>query len=721
MSKSQGRVTLPAQAGYMKESLELLSRWGADAIRDCDGTELPPELKKTGAKIYSTYFVARGHNEFIKENMGECQQIYLMSKFQTARENKVAIPFMAGYFKEQIKPDYDHDPKKWWEVIDRTGGEVVDAKNWEVNKADETVIVHDAVPFHEYTVTFLAYVIWDPTQMYNHLTNNWGDVEHDIPFDVRKPKSRQFIHDYLDKWLAENEETDVVRFTTFFYHFTLVFNEEAREKYVDWFGYSASVSVEALEAFEEEKGYRLRPEDIVTAGYHNNPFICPTPKFRDFLDFQQKFVAQEAKKLVKKVQRAGKEAMMFLGDNWIGIEPYGKYFPQIGLDAVVGSVGGGTTLRMISEIPAVKYTEARFLPYFFPDTFREGNNPVVEAKSNWLAARRAILRKPVDRIGYGGYLSLAYKFPKFVSYVEKVADEFREIYENIAGQTPYTGLKVAVLNAWGRLRSWQAHMVAHAIPYKQTYTYAGVLEALSGSSVDVSFLSFDDILEEGIPSDVDVIINAGLRDTAFSGGAAWRDQKLLRLLREWIDQGGGFIGIGEPTAHHHQGRFFQLAEALGVDKELGFTLNTNKYFWDLTEQHFITEDSIFGFDYGEGSKDVYAISEKTQILDGGDGEIYLAANTYGRGKTAYIAGLPFNNSNTRLLLRAMYYAAGKEAELKKWFAENIFVEVHAYPEAKKYAVVNNSDETQTSAVYNGAGEKEEVTLQAGEIRWFKMQ
>ncbi len=721
MSKSQGRVTLPAQAGYMKESLELLSRWGADAIRDCDGTELPPELKKTGAKIYSTYFVARGHNEFIKENMGECQQIYLMSKFQTARENKVAIPFMAGYFKEQIKPDYDHDPKKWWEVIDRTGGEVVDAKNWEVNKADETVVVHGAVPFHEYTVTFLAYVIWDPTQMYNHLTNNWGDVEHDIPFDVRKPKSRQFIHDYLDKWLAENEETDVVRFTTFFYHFTLVFNEEAREKYVDWFGYSASVSVEALEAFEEEKGYRLRPEDIVTAGYHNNPFICPTPKFRDFLDFQQKFVAQEAKKLVKKVQRAGKEAMMFLGDNWIGIEPYGKYFPQIGLDAVVGSVGGGTTLRMISEIPAVKYTEARFLPYFFPDTFREGNNPVVEAKSNWLAARRAILRKPVDRIGYGGYLSLAYKFPKFVSYVEKVADEFREIYENIAGQTPYTGLKVAVLNAWGRLRSWQAHMVAHAIPYKQTYTYAGVLEALSGSSVDVSFLSFDDILEEGIPSDVDVIINAGLRDTAFSGGAAWRDQKLLRLLREWIDQGGGFIGIGEPTAHHHQGRFFQLAEALGVDKELGFTLNTNKYFWDLTEQHFITEDSIFGFDYGEGSKDVYAISEKTQILDGGDGEIYLAANTYGRGKTAYIAGLPFNNSNTRLLLRAMYYAAGKEAELKKWFAENIFVEVHAYPKAGKYAVVNNSDEIQTSAVYNGAGEKEEVTLQAGEIRWFKMQ
>ena len=32
----------------------------------------------------------------------------------------------------------------------------------------------------------------------------------------------------------------------------------------------------------------------------------------------------------------GKEAMMFLGDHWIGTEPYGKYFASIGLDAVVG-------------------------------------------------------------------------------------------------------------------------------------------------------------------------------------------------------------------------------------------------------------------------------------------------------------------------------------------------------------------------------------------------
>ena len=90
-------------------------------------------------------------------------------------------------------------------------------------------------------------------------------------------------------------------------------------------------------------------------------------------------------------------------------------FQKSGVDAIVGSVGNGSTLRLISDIPGVKYTEGRFLPYFFPDTFHEGGDPVREAKENWVTARRAILRKPIDRIGYGGYLKLACEFPEFLT------------------------------------------------------------------------------------------------------------------------------------------------------------------------------------------------------------------------------------------------------------------------------------------------------------------
>ncbi|QWH41966.1 1,3-beta-galactosyl-N-acetylhexosamine phosphorylase [Bacillus mycoides] len=716
MKKKKGRVTLPSEENFLKETKELMERWGADAIRDSDGTKLDDDIKQLDAKIYTTYFVARAHNEFAEKHMDECQQLYLMSLFNTALTDTLEIDFMKGYFEEQLKPDYVHSPKKYWEVIDRTTGEVVDVNEWEVNEEQNRVLITKAIPWHEYTVSFLVYAIWDPTQMYNHITNNWGDKPHDIPFDVRQPHSNEFMKTYLKQWLTENPDTDVVRFTTFFYHFTLVFNNLGKEKFVDWFGYGASVSVAALDAFQKEKGYRLRPEDIVDQGYYNTSFRIPTPAFLDYIDFVHKFVAEEAKKLVDIVHESGKEVMMFLGDNWIGTEPYGKYFENIGLDAVVGSVGGGATLRMIADIPHVRYTEGRFLPYFFPDTFYEGNNPTIEANENWLTARRALLRNPVDRIGYGGYLSLAYQFPEFISYIEKVTEEFREIHDTIKGVKPYSGLKVAILNSWGKLRTWQTHMVAHALWYKQIYSYLGVLESLSGAAVEVTFISFDDVINDGIPEDIDVIINAGDVGTAFSGGTNWINEKLVTTIRAWMYNGGGFIGIGEPTAYQHEGHYFQLANVLGVDKELGFSLSTDKYFINPVENHFISDDSA-QFDFGEGMKNIYALSEETEIIEYSNGEIHLSSHQFGEGRSVYIAGLPYSEENTRLLMRALYYAAHKEAEFNKYHASNIYCEVHAYPSIQKMAIVNNSMVEQMTGVYDGKGNRKEVTLAPSEIRW----
>ena len=750
MSKTKGRVTLPSESNFLDETKELLERWGADAIRDSDGTKLDRDIKSLDAKIYTTYFVARGHNEFAREHMDECQQLYLMSKRHTAVGTRLGIDFMDGYFDQQVVPDLDHDPKKWWEVMDRTTGQALPPEEWDLSMEGKlsmkgnlstsggqpreggklTVVIPHAEPFHEYTVSFLVYAIWDPTQMYNHITNNWGDKPHEIPFDVRQDASGAFAKEYLVQWLKDNPDTDVVRFTTFFYHFTLVFGSDAKEKFVDWFGYGATVSVKALEEFEKEYGYALRPEDIVDNGYYNSTFRVPTRQYRDYMDFIQRFVSEKAGELVRLVHEAGREAMMFLGDNWIGTEPYGRYFPEIGLDAVVGSVGGGATLRLISDIPGVKYTEGRFLPYFFPDTFYQGNDPVPEAVENWLCARRALMRRPVDRIGYGGYLSLADRFPGFVDYIEKVTDEFRELYDNIGGSRPYCGLKVAVLNCWGRLRSWQPYMVAHALWYKQTYTYFGILEALSGAGVDVSFISFEDIRQHGVPEDLDVIINAGDAGTAWSGGDEWLDETLVTAIRRWVYGGGGFVGVGEPCAVHHNGRFFQLADVLGVDKELGYTLSTDKYDTKQAQGHFITEDmevipadgheGLPPIDFGESMKNVYALGGDTEIVEYSDHEVHLSAHGYGKGRGVYIAGLPYSYMNTRILLRSMYYAAARERDMKKWYADNIYCEVHAYPETGKYAVVNNSSRTQVSMVYDGQGNGTGVELKPCEIRWFSM-
>ena len=717
-TKKFGRVTIPTDVDVVPETLELVKRWGADAIRDCDGTDFPEALKGVGAKVYSTYYTTRKDNAWAKANPDEVQQCYIMTGFYTATGETLSIPLMKGISDELMAVNTRDDIKRWWEVMDRTAGTPVDPAQWDYDEASGCVVIRNPEAYHDYTVSFLAYLIWDPVHMYNAVTNDWKDFEHQITFDVRQPKTHKFTMERLRKFIADHPYVNVIRYTTFFHQFTLMFDELKREKYVDWYGYSASVSPYILKQFEEEVGYKFRPEYIIDQGYYNNQYRIPTKEFRDFQAFQRREVAKLAKEMVDITHELGKEAMMFLGDHWIGMEPFMDEFKTVGLDAVVGSVGNGSTLRLISDIPGVKYTEGRFLPYFFPDTFHEGGDPVREAKENWVTARRAILRKPIDRIGYGGYLKLAYQFPEFLDYVESVCNEFRELYENIKGTTPYCSRTVAVLNCWGKMRAWGCHMVHHALYQKQNYSYAGVIEALSGAPYDVKFISFDDIkADPKILDSIDVIINVGDGDTAHTGGYVWEDPAVTAAIRGFIHRGGGFIGVGEPSGHQYQGHYFQLATALGVEKETGFTLNYDKYNWDEHPDHFILADCTKPVDFGEGKKNIYAL-EGTEILVQREKEVQMAVHSYGEGRCVYLSGLPYSFENSRILHRAVLWSSHDEAALKQWFSSNFNVEVHAFVANGKYCVVNNTYEPQDTTVYCGDGSSFELSLAANEIRWF---
>ena len=716
---SRGRVTIPTDVDVVPETLELLKRWGADAIRDCDGTDYPEELKNVDAKVYSTYYTTRKDNAWAKANPDEIQQMYIMTPFYTAVSDEVSIHLMNHLYPDMLKVNDHDDITRWWEVIDRTTGEVVPVSEWSYDSETGDVTIHNAKAFHDYTVSFLAYIMWDPVHMYNAVTNGWTNFEKQITFDVRQPKTHKYSMERLRKFMADNPHVNVIRYTTFFHQFTLIFDELAREKYVDWYGYSASVSPYILEQFEKEVGYKFRPEFIIDQGYMNNPYRIPSKEFTDFQAFQRREVAKLAKEMVDITHEGGKEAMMFLGDHWIGMEPFMDEFKTIGLDAVVGSVGNGSTLRLISDIEGVKYTEGRLLPYFFPDVFHEGGDPVKEAKVNWVTARRAILRKPIDRIGYGGYLKLALQFPEFVDYVESVCNEFRELYDNIKGTTPYCIKKVAVLNCWGKMRAWGNHMVHHAIYHRETYSYAGIIEALSGAPFDVKFISFDDIRNNpAILDDIDVLLNVGDADTAYTGGDNWTDETIVTAVKKFIYNGGGFIGVGEPAAHQHEGHFFQLATVMGVEKELGFTLNYDKYNWE-EHDHFIKEDCTKDIDFGEGEKNIFAY-EGTEILVQRNKEVQMAVNEFGKGRTVYISGLPYSFENSRVLYRSIIWASHDEENLHKWFSTNFNVEVHAYVKNGKYCVVNNTYEPQSTTVYKGDGTSFDLDLDANEIIWYEI-
>ena len=729
MANRKGRVTIPTDLDVVPQTKEIMERWGADALRDCDGTEFPQELKDTGAKIYATYCTTRKDNAWAKANPDEVQQMYIMTPFHTAVKDTLEIHLMDHLYPAMLKVNTYDDIQRWWEVMDRTTGAPVPVEDWRYDGESGNVVIR-TVPFHQYTVSFLTYIMWDPVNMYNAVVNDWKDAEPQITFDVRQPKTHAHSMERLRRFLEEHPYVDVIRFTTFFHQFTLVFDEMAREKWVDWFGYSASVSPYILKQFEQEVGYKFRPEFIIDQGYMNNSYRIPTKEFKDFQAFQRREVAKLAKEMVDIVHSYGKEAMMFMGDHWIGMEPFMEEFATIGLDAVVGSVGNGATLRLFSDIKNVKYTEGRFLPYFFPDVFHEGGDPIMEAKTNWVTARRAILRSPIQRIGYGGYLKLALQFPDFVDYIESVCDEFRTLYDNIQGVTPYCVKKVAVLNCWGKMRAWGNHMVHHGLYYRQNYSYFGVIEALSGAPFDVAFISFEDIKSDPHFLDpFDVILNVGDADTAQTGGAYWCDEEIVTRVKAFVYNGGGFIGVGEPAAHQWQGKFFQLDDILGVEEENGFALNTDRYNTTAHPDHFILADTNGDVDFGEGKKNIVALEGARVLLQNetelpfavrNGCEVQMAVKEFGKGRGVYISGLPYSFKNSRVLYRAVLWAASAEAELHKWFSTNYNVEVHAYVKNGKYCVVNNTYEPQDTTVYVGDVSGFDLHLEPNEIKWYQI-
>ena len=97
----------------------------------------------------------------------------------------------------------------------------------------------------------------------------------------------------------------------------------------------------------------------------------------------------------------------------------------------------------------------------------------------------------------------------------------------------------------------------------------------------------------------------------------------------------------------------------------------------------------------------------------------MAVNAFGNGRSVYISGLPYSFENSRVLYRAILWAAHSEDILNKWFSTNYNVEVHAFVANGKYCVVNNTYVPQDTVVYTDNGSFE-LHLEANEIKWYNL-
>jgi 1,3-beta-galactosyl-N-acetylhexosamine phosphorylase len=625
---------------------------------------------------------------------------------------------MAGFYDRKYRIDLNHDPKRWWQVHDRTAGTLVPPEAWEFDPATGLVQVHGCVPYHQYTVNFLVQQIWDSTSMHNHLTNQWT-CDPIMSVNPYHPECRAHLLEWFDHWLAAHPRTTVVRLTTLCYHFAIDAGADGKTRYFDGQGYADTVSIPALEDFEKHYGYRLEAEDFVDLGYYHNWHRVPTRRQRDWMEHIHKFVVRLGRDLTDRIHRAGKQAAIFWGDHWIGVEPYLPSFQEMGIDIHINACEGGVVARRCSEAPGTQAKELRFYPYLFPDTFHDGGEPLRDSQLFWANVRRALVHAPVDRIGYGGYLTLAAKFPEFVAHVATIAREFRTLAAVTGNSRSHRHpVKVGILTAWGAQRAWIPHEgrdQKFAVPYSDNMFLLArsyLLECLAGLPLDVRFLSFDEVLAGGIPADLGVLINDGDMDTSFSGGDYWLNPELVAAVRGFVHRGGGFIGVREPTAHAAHGRVFQLCDVLGVDLELGQSPAQRPVAeWRADAGHFILADSAIRPDFGTDRTYVMPVLADTQVLaTGPGGHVLAAARQCGSGRAVYFAGLPATVDNFGLLLRAVLWAAGREDCLGQWHSENHRTECAWFPEVGKLVILNNTAVEQATRIFIPSGGAIPVTL-----------
>ena len=701
----KGSFTLPGEAGYEKLTLKMAEKWGADVIRDSDGTELSDEIIEAGYGIYSTICIIRDHNEWAKKHPEFLQQTFLMTQPEMASKGCLAIPVMEGFFEEQFCVNDSEDAMRYWEVYDRTAERRVLKEQWTYEKETGNVVIQKTVPFHFYTVSFLAYRIWEEISMYNHVTNNW-DKEHLMPVDPRMEEARDYLFEWLKKWCEAHPSTTVVRFTSMFYNFVWIWgsSEKNRNLYSDWGSYDFTVSPKALDDFEREYGYALCAEDFINQGKLHVTHMPAKRKQLDYMEFTNRFVVSFGKKLVDLVHHYGKQAYVFYDDSWVGVEPYSKLFNEFGFDGLIKCVFSGFEARLCAGAN-VKTHELRLHPYLFPvglggvPTFSEGGDPKEEAKRYWNSVRRALLRQPVERIGLGGYLHLVEKYPDFCDYMESVADEFREIKAMHQGGRVYTlPCRVAVLHTWGALRSWT--LSGH---FHETYMHdlIHINEALAGLPVEVSFISFEDV-KNGALFGVDVVINAGRANTAWSGGDAWKDEDVVSKLHEWVYRGGTFLGVGEPSATEGYCDYFRMAQVLGIDEDTGAKVCHGK--WQFAVDSALAK-KLFGDRADVPERDgLFLTDGKARVLAEKNGIPVAVSHVFGEGKGIYLSGFRFNNADTRMLLNLLLYAKGMPLE-QDYITTNADTECAYYPNSGKLVVINNSNQAVKTAVNTKEGKR----------------
>ena len=89
---------------------------------------------------------------------------------------------------------------------------------------------------------------------------------------------------------------------------------------------------------------------------------------------------------------------------------------------------------------------------------------------------------------------------------------------------------------------------------------------------------------------------------------------MTEAVHRYVYNGGALFGVGEPSAVQFQGKYFQLSDVLGVDREMSLSIAYNRYNIETEKNEFIMNDVREPIDYINDMRHVYALDD-VKVLD----------------------------------------------------------------------------------------------------------
>lgn len=675
--------------------------------------------------------------EWAARHPDQVQVRYLVTRPQTAVSGEIVIALLGDFSHIDFSIDTDHDPKRYWLLRDRTTGETVDPERWTYHPTYHQVIYRDAREGHAYDVMFLVYYRCE--------------IRMRAPqIDPFHPEARRRMLERLEREMKLREgSVDVYRCTSLAYHFSNIdwahWHRPRKRLHDNWYGYCMGVSPLAQERFEAETGIGFSPEWMVDDGNYGHADYVPREEYLEWVRFLRRHTVGFGRKVNEIAGKYVRETHFFWGDQWQGIEPYLGDVEAAGFDGLAFGAKTGAQVRKLMDVPSDAGKHLRFTWFQGPVEDTE------KIERQWRSVKRGILMRPPDSLTFGGQCERAVQNPAVKEMMRRQIREFREIKRRIGSEPALRyPITLGILNAWGGMRAWPVKGVV--------YPSVDIWNCLVALPVRLKFLSFREIAgDAGTLSGVDVLLNCGEPNSAWSGGRLWNMDGVQETVRNFVRRGGGFIGIDAPSfVGEPDGGGFALGDVLGLEyagpaheQAAGAIFSPNDanrletvYKRPEEQRVVLSEDRedlpawlTGGLADWEGIPQNVVVrpGEGFRVLwrsagKGAEGSV-AGIGGYGEGRTAYLSGVGTGKQYEKLFGRLVYWAARREDILQAVRATAPWVDLYLYEEARLLVAYNLGSTPASCRISCNTGDlgiglraevEEDVELKPGEISYHEL-